>query len=141
MKTNENNNNKRKKDYLNLYQNALRKEKEILDEIHALKADQRFPEIASKDIPQSFMAEDLREYTALLNEQINLLKQERLERALLRIKIEKSIRSMQNEEEQRVLYLRYIAGLKWEDIEIEMAYSLRKVHYLHNEALENFQIP
>ena len=45
-----------------------------------------------------------------------------------------------DEREKELLTLRYLKGLKWEEIAVNMGYSWRKIHYLHGEALEHFEI-
>jgi len=49
--------------------------------------------------------------------------------------IEKSIEGL-DEREKRLIRLRYIQGLKWEKICVEMNYSWRQIHYIHRETLE-----
>lgn len=131
--------NEKKKEFLNSYQRALRREREILDEIQQLRADKMFPSAAFGDgLPKGCGQNDLSDYIVLLDEQLGFLKTERLERAKIRSKIEKSIRAMTDDEEQRVLRLRYIRGLKWEEVAIEMGYSWKQVHRFHSAALQNY---
>ena len=47
---------------------------------------------------------------------------------------------MENEDEQRVLRLRYIRGLKWEEVAVEMGYSWKQIHRIHSSALTNFKM-
>lgn len=79
-------------------------------------------------------------YIAILDEQIELLKVERLEKARCYQKIEKQIRQMENEDEQEVLRLRYITGLKWEEVAARMSYSWKHIHRIHSSALCNFKM-
>lgn len=131
--------NEKKKEFLNSYQRALRREQEILDEIQQLRADKMFPSVVSDGMPKGSAQSDLSDYIVLLDEQIELLKEERLEHAKIRSDIEKSIRAMKDDEEQRVLRLRYIKGLKWEEVGREIGCSYRKTHYIHSSALKNFR--
>lgn len=132
--------NEKKKEFLNSYQKALRREQEILDEIQQLRADKMFPSAAFSDgLPKGCGQNDLSDYIVLLDEQLGFLKTERLERAKIRSKIEKSIRAMKDDEEQRVLRLRYIKGLKWEEIAVEMGYSWQHTHKIHAKALNSFK--
>lgn len=53
----------------------------------------------------------------------------------LRKEIEQAIISLPAE--QRLLMrMRYIEGVKWELIAVEMNYSWRQIHYIHSEALK-----
>lgn len=132
--------NERKKEYLKSYQRAIRREKEIEDEIRQLRLDKMFPSVVNDGMPRGTTQSDLSGYAALLDEQISKLIRERYERAKIRADIENSIRAMSNEDEQSVLRLRYIKGLKWEEIAVEMKYSYMQTHRIHSRALINFQM-
>lgn len=131
-------NNEEKKEYLKSYQKALRRENDILDEIQRLRADKMFPSVVNDGMPRGTNQSDLSAYVAILDEQIEELKRERLERAKIRADIEKRIRKMEDEDEQRVLRLRYIKGVKWEEVAVEMDFSWQHVHKIHSRALQNF---
>lgn len=47
---------------------------------------------------------------------------------------------MEDEREKDLLTYRYLEGLKWEEVAVRMKYSWRKIHYLHSDALEHFEI-
>ena len=130
--------NEKKKEYLKSYRRAVRREKEIEDEIRQLRLDKMFPSVVNDGMPKGTNQSDLSGYAALLDEQISELIQERYKRAKLRADIENSIRDMENENEQQVLRLRYIKGMKWEDIRAEIDYSWQHVHRIHSNALKNF---
>ena len=80
------------------------------------------------------------EYRQKAQKQIELLKKERLEKVRCYQKIERQIRQMENEDEQEVLRLRYILGMKWEEVAVKMGYSWRQIHRIHSSALLNFEI-
>lgn len=132
--------NEKKKEYLKSYQRAIRREKEIEDEIRQLRLDKMFPSVVNDGMPKGTNQSDLSGYAALLDEQISKLIRERYERAKLRADIENSIRAMSNEDEQSVLRLRYIKGLKWEAVSSEMGYSWKQTHRIHSRALINFKM-
>lgn len=132
--------NEEKKEYLKSYRRAVKREKDILDEIQRLRADKMFPSVANDGMPKGSNQSDLSDYIAILDEQIELLKVERLEKARCYQKIEKQIRQMENEDEQEVLRLRYITGLKWEEVTARMSYSWKHIHRIHSSALCNFKM-
>jgi predicted DNA-binding protein (UPF0251 family) len=132
--------NEEKKEYLKSYRRAVKREKDILDEIQRLRADKIFPSVANDGMPKGSNQSDLSDYIAILDEQIELLKVERLEKARCYQKIEKQIRQMGNEDEQEVLRLRYITGLKWEEVAARMSYSWKHIHRIHSSALCNFKM-
>ena len=132
--------NEEKKEYLKSYRRAVKREKDILDEIQRLRADKMFPSVANDGMPKGSNQSDLSDYIAILDEQIELLKVERLEKARCYQKIEKQSRQMENEDEQEVLRLRYITGLKWEEVAARMSYSWKHIHRIHSSALCNFKM-
>lgn len=132
--------NEEKKEYLRSYRRAVKREKDILDEIQRLRSDKMFPSVANDGTPKGSNQSDLSDYIAILDEQIELLKVERLEKARCYQKIEKQIKQMENEDEQEVLRLRYITGLKWEEVAARMSYSWKHIHRIHSSALCNFKM-
>ena len=120
--------NEEKKEYLKSYRRAVKREKDILDEIQRLRADKMFPSVTNDGMPKGSNQSDLSDYIAILDEQIELLKAERLEKARCYQKIERQIKQMENEDEQEVLRLRYITGLKWEEVAARMSYSWKHIH-------------
>lgn len=132
--------NEEKKEYLRSYRRAVKREKDILDEIQRLRSDKMFPSIANDGMPKGGSQSDLSDYIAILDEQIELLKAERLEKARCYQKIERQIKQMENEDEQEVLRLRYITGLKWEEVAVRMSYSWKHIHRIHSSALCNFKM-
>lgn len=132
--------NEQKKEYLKSYRRAIKREQDILDEIQRLRLDKMFPSVVNDGMPHGSSHSDLSDYVAILDEQIELLKKERLEKVRCYQKIERQIRQMENEDEQEVLRLRYILGMKWEEVAVKMGYSWRQIHRIHSSALLNFEI-
>lgn len=132
--------NEQKKEYLKSYRRAIKREQDILDEIQRLRLDKMFPSVVNDGMPHGSSHSDLSDYAAILDEQIELLKEERLEKARCYQKIERQIRQMENEDEQEVLRLRYILGMKWEEAAVKMGYSWKQTHRIHSSALQNFKM-
>lgn len=132
--------NEQKKEYLKSYRRAIKREQDILDEIQRLRLDKMFPSVVNDGMPHGSSHSDLSDYAAILDEQIDLLKEERLERVRCYQKIERQIRQMENEDEQEVLRLRYILGMKWEEVAVKMGYSWKQTHRIHSSALQNFKM-
>lgn len=132
--------NEQKKEYLKSYRRAIKREQDILDEIQRLRLDKMFPSVVNDGMPHGSSHSDLSDYVAILDEQIELLKKERLEKVRYYQKIERQIRQMENEDEQEVLRLRYILGLKWEEVAVKMGYSWKQTHRIHSSALQNFKM-
>lgn len=132
--------NEEKKEYLKSYRRAVKREQDILEEIQRLRLDKMFPSVVNDGMPHGSSQSDLSDYIAILDEQIEFLKKERLEKAKCYKQIEDRIRQMKNEDEQSVLRLRYIQGLKWEDVAEKMRYSWKQIHRIHSVALQNFKM-
>lgn len=132
--------NEQKKEYLKSYRRAIKREQDILDEIQRLRLDKMFPSVVNDGMPHGSGYSDLSDYAAILDEQIELLKEERLEKVRCYQKIERQIRQMENEDEQEVLRLRYILGMKWEEVAVKMGYSWKQTHRIHSSALQNFKM-
>ena len=132
--------NEEKKEYLKSYRRAVRREKDILDEIQRLRSDKMCPSVANDGMPKGSNQSDLSDYIAILDEQIELLKAERLEKARCYQKIERQIKKMENENEREILRLRYIQGLKWHEVENKMGFSREWTLKLHGRALRNFKM-
>lgn len=129
-----------KKEYLNQYQKSVRREKYILDEIQRLRADKMFPSVVNDGMPKGNKSSDLSDFMVLLDEEIEKLKNERLEKVKRYSDISRKIKAMENDNEKEVLTLRYINGLKWEEICIRMNYSWKQIHRIHSSALSNFNM-
>lgn len=95
--------NEQKKEYLKSYRRAIKREQDILDEIQRLRLDKMFPSVINDGMPHGSSCSDLSEYIVAIDEQIELLKKERLERVRRYQRIERQIRQMKNENEQDVL--------------------------------------
>ena len=129
-----------KKEYLNRYLKSTKREKYILEEIQRLREDKMFPSIVNDGMPKGNKCSDLSDFAVILDEEIEKLKEERLEKVRAYSEISKNIRRMENDNEREVLTLRYIKGLKWEEICVEMGYSWKHVHRIHSSALNNFKM-
>ena len=132
--------NEQKKEYLKSYRRAIKREQDILDEIQRLRLDKMFPSVVNDGMPHGISHSDLSDYAAILDEQIDLLKEERLEKVRCYQKIERQISQMENEDEQEVLRLRYILGMKWEEVDVKMGYSWKQTHRIHSSAIKNFKM-
>ena len=132
--------NERKKAYLRRYLEAKRMQEVLEREIDELRLDRMIPGSPAQDgMPHGSGGGDLSGYAARLDELDRKLR-EQLERKIqLRAEITEKIDAMPNETESLLLRLRYIHGLKWEEVAVKMDYSWRAVHKIHSKALEHFK--
>ena len=57
----------------------------------------------------------------------------------LQHRITREIEQLPNEQQRDVLFQRYVLFKKWEQIAVDMNYTIRRVYQLHGEALEAFK--
>lgn len=129
-----------KKEYLNGYRKAKRREKRLLEQIQQLRLDKMFPCLQNDDMPHAHNQADLSDYVVRLDDLMAELENERLESVRQYEKIYRDINRIKNETEIEVLVRRYIKGEKWEKIALEIGYDYRYTLKIHGRALENFHI-
>lgn len=89
----------------------------------------------------SSVAKDLSAYIVKKNELVEKMIQARYRRLSIYSEIFQAIEEVPDERERKVLTLRYIKCLKWEEIAVEMHVEWAQVHRIHAQALEHFKIP
>ena len=132
--------NEKKKEYLWGYQRALRKQKELEEEICQLRLDVMVPSLIQDGMPHGSGGGDLSGYAARVDgllEELRELVEKKLD---IRREISRKIEEMGDETEGTLLRYRYIMGLKWEDIAVKMGYTWQHTHKLHGRALNDFEM-
>lgn len=130
-----------KKEYLNGYKKAciklvaLQEQMESLREVGQTARSQQLSDMPKGGKRHKDLS-DLVVKTEKLQDRIDDVMIETLQ---VKIEIEESLLEVKDAEEARVLRLRYIDFMKWEDISEEMNYSYRQVLYVHGRALENYE--
>ncbi len=133
--------NEQKKEYLNQYRNANRKYRLLLEQERGLRLEmQGAKPVEYSDMPKGSGQTDLSTAMAKLDELFSKIEKKKLEMLNIRIGIENCIADLYDGLQGRVLYLRYICLMTWEDICVEIDYSWRQTHYLHSKALSNLKI-
>lgn len=133
--------NEQKKEYLNQYRNANRKYRLLLEQERGLRLEmQGAKTVEYSDMPKGDGQTDLSSSMVKLDELLSKIEKKKLEMLNIRMDIENRIADMQDGLQGRVLYLRYICLMSWEDICVEIKYSWRQTHYLHSKALSNLKI-
>lgn len=132
--------NEQKKDYLWGYRRAIRKQKQIEDEIVRLRLDKISPGLQQDGMPRGSGGSDLSGYAARWDELMDELRQQGEECIRIRREIVQRIENVGDETEILLLKYRYIIGLKWEDIAEKMEYSWGGIHKVHGNALKHLKI-
>lgn len=130
--------NQNKKEYLNGYLRAKKREKRILEQIQGLRLNEMCPTVQYDDMPHGSNSSDLSDYAVKMDELMDELEKERIEAIDQYTKIYHDIKAVEDEREQEILTYRYILGESWEVICGIMCLSWRRVHQLHANSLKNF---
>ena len=133
--------NQKKKDYLNGYISARRREKRLLEQIQQLRLDTMFPCLQGDGMPRGSSQSDLSNYMERRDELEEELKKEMLNAVTEYENIHKAIKKMKDEEEKEILERKYLMRQTWEKIAEEIGYDRSTVIRKHGNALENFEIP
>lgn len=133
--------NNRKKEYLRKYLEAKRMQEVLEREIDELRLDRMIPGSPAQDgMPHGSGGGDLSGYAARLDDLDQKLRTQMYKKIQIRAEITERIDAMENETESLLLRLRYIHGLKWEEVAVKMDYSWKQIHRLHSKALNNFKM-
>ena len=133
--------NEKKKEYLNRYRQAVRKYNSLQEQEKQLRSQMDGPKaIEYTDMPKAHKQTDLSDYIVRLERILARIANEKNEMQKIQLEIEEKIIDVMDGEQSRILYLRYIQFMKWEDICVEMGYSWRQVHNIHSKALQDLKI-
>lgn len=133
--------NEKKKEYLNRYRQAVRKYNSLQEQEKQLRSQMDGPKaIEYSDMPKAHKQTDLSDYMVRLERILDRIANEKNEMQKIQLEIEEKIIDVMDGEQSRILYLRYIQFMKWEDICVEMGYSWRQIHNIHYKALNDLKI-
>ena len=133
--------NEKKKEYLNRYRQAVRKYNSLQEQEKQLRSQIDGPKaIEYSDMPKAHKQTDLSDYMVRFERILDRIANEKNEMQKIQLEIEEKIIDVMDGEQSRILYLRYIQFMKWEDICVEMGYSWRQIHNIHSKALNNLKI-
>lgn len=133
--------NEKKKEYLNGYRDAKRREKRILEQIQQLRLDTMFPCLQGDGMPRGSSQSDLSDYMSRHDELMEELRQERVNAITQYTNIHRAIKKIKDEEEKEILERKYLMRQTWETIADTLGMSRRSAIYKHGEALKSFEIP
>lgn len=132
---------KEKKAFLKRYLDLVKEEQDIREEI--AQWESRAQKITSSwySAPGGGNGADKVQDGAMQLVQLRgMLKRKTEDLAQARMEIERAIGTVQNDTQRRLLYLRYIKGLTWERIALEMHYGYQWVCKLHGKALLQVEV-
>ena len=133
--------NELKKAFLKRYQECLKIEKSIEDEIRELRASVIMPAQVMDGMPHGTGKSDLSSYAVQVEKMFGRLGREMEHRFRVRREIAKTIEDLPTEAERMVMRFRYINGWGWEKVAVESNYDYRYTLKIHGKALNNLQLP
>ncbi len=125
------------KNFLKGYQNALKKLEAIRLQIDELRASQLGGCINYTDMPKAHNIKDLSDYAAKYDELLRKFCDEKNEALCQMEQIHQVISTLSSQEEKKLLVLRYIKRINWDDLPHEMSMSKTSIHRIHSRALQN----
>lgn len=130
-----------KKMFLGRYLEVVEEEKEIQEEITYWESKAEKITAAWSDVPGGGDRGDKVQTGAIkLAELRDMLNEKRLELLKIRVAIEMAINGVEDGTQRRLLRLRYIKGLTWEKISVEMNYSYVHTCRIHGYALQKIML-
>lgn len=128
----------KKKEYLKSYLPKQKAAERISEDIERFRQAKMYPSVSYDGLPHGNEHHDLSDYIVALENLINKLVKARYERVQVYTNILNQIELMQDETEKELLKFRYLRGLQWDDICIELGFEWAQVHRIHKKALEHF---
>ena len=135
--------NNRKKEYLNGYRKAIRRIRRVDEELEELQELAKSVKATGySGMPHGGgTSKDLSDELARIDSLKRKLEREKEQVVESYISIEKCIGDVEDEEENDVLFYRYVKGLRWWEIAEKMECTERWVNKLHGRALNRLKIP
>ena len=127
-----------KKEYLKKYGESKKAIKRVDMQIEEINTCD--PSSKSYITMNQHTTDDMSNYIAKKEKLIIDLYQEKNKWIDMCAEIYKSMNNLENEDEKNVLTLRYIAGMKWEEIALRMHLEWAQVHRIHARALKNLNM-
>lgn len=90
------------------------------------------------DMPGGGPRQDMGDIVAAMADMERELKDRLTELARLQMDIMARICSIEDGRYRRLLVLRYVEGLSWEDVAERMSYSIQRVYQIHGQALMEY---
>lgn len=130
-----------KKEFLSRYLKVLAEEKDIREEIAYWESRAQKVTASWSAVPGGGKGSDKVQTGAIKVVELRDSLMGKIEElAAVRAEIERAIGTVQDDTQRRLLRLRYIKGMTWERIAVEMNYSYRNTTRLHGFALESCNI-
>ena len=129
------------KDYLKGYQKAMYEFKEADEILDSFKEESLYPSMTINFTPKSRSGKSDLSNLMVKAEKLERKYAEKKYKAFMKLEeIRSCINQLECHVERKVLTLRYIKFMKWEDICEEVSYSYKHVHNIHRKALSKLEV-
>lgn len=127
-----------KKEYLMSYLPKFKAAKRLEEDMEQFRQAKVNPSVSYSDMPRGSGHQDLSDYMVALESLIEKLIKAKYERIKTYTDIFNQIELMQDDTEKELLRLRYLRGMQWDKICIELGFEWAQIHRIHKKALEHF---
>lgn len=128
------------KEYLREYRRVTRRVNQIDEEIQRLRAERDSITVKADGMPSgSGISDRVARLAVKIADKETEYIARREELLQMRTEVVETILAVADDKQSQLLYLRYIKGMKWEEIADEMGYYLRHIHRIHGHALPAVQ--
>ena len=132
----------KKEEYLNQYRDNVRYIHRLTEEIAELRElKMSASAVANDGMPRGGDQRDLSDYMVRIDSMIQDRENEFRKRVMLFDDILKKIKSLKNQNEDDVMFYKYIRRKNFAEIAEKMNYSERHTRRIHSNALEHLRIP
>ena len=131
--------NEKKKEFLNSYLRAKQDVLRLEEQLEELRESKMSLSMANDGMPHGSSKRDLSDYAAKVDELERKITAKRYQRIQTFQNVQNAIEDMEDSQEKLLLTYRYIKGMKWEEIAVQMNYSWQHTHKIHANALQNFK--
>lgn len=133
--------NEQKKEYLWSYQKAKKDVVRLEVQLEELRLNQLLPGGLNSDgMPHGTEPHDLSDYMVKYDEISRAIIAARYRRIEAFQRVQASIERLEDGKEKELLTYRYLRGMKWEEIAVNMEHSWQHVHRIHSKALKNLKM-
>ena len=132
--------NEKKKLFLKSYLKNKQAVRRIEEQLEELRMNKMYPSVINDGMPHGTDKGDLSDYAARVDELERELVKKRYERIVSFQNVQAAIEDLEDETEKDLLTYRYLKGIKWEEIAVEMGYSWKHIHRIHATALKNLKM-
>ena len=131
--------NEQKKEFLRSYLKAKNDVARLEAQLEELRLNQLMPGSINYDgMPHGTDLRDLSDYMARYDSIEKAIIKARYWRIDAFQRVQASIEKLEDDREKELLTLRYLRGMKWEEIAVRMNYSWQHTHKIHASALSHF---